>query len=302
MNKATMPNFDALTIIGSMDVASVTRLGVSDTDHLHGTHLYGYAPESKDWDAFDINTNTSQQTTIPTTHSVLHRGVDPSGGQLNAPAIAFAFGSRTDPGLGSKGDYRPLICWLGASESVATSARLDTGANQWFYGGPAAPRDNADLAVHLDRLWVIGGEFDQSDRGGYGIRWSDPGGIHTSFPEDHSDWKDDVSGLYNVIDLPANGDPPRAFGKAADSLLIFTARSTWMLSGRTISSILLRPLLQGVGCRRPETVVNLNNACYFLSDDGFMRFDGYSVQDVSLPVRTELLTAIAASGIMESDT
>lgn len=200
-------------------------------------------------------------------------------------------GSTTSP-VSQDGSFFPstgLIRWDGSSSSPIS------------YG--SAPGVIQDIALHYQRLFCLGGvpnasfatpiEFNS-------LFWSDPlptdgTGLSTAA----SAWQDDVSGLTNRIVV--GGDNPNDFGVAlahvGSNLCVLKRRSIWMINGTSPSNFVVKQANNDVGCIDPRSVVEYNEGVYFMSDRGYMYFDGVTVTNVSEGLSSSLVTnAIAQVG------
>lgn len=162
---------------------------------------------------------------------------------------------------------------------------------------PAAtcPQGITDLIYHAERLFVIT-EYSAAIGAGSGggpntVVYTNPGGPSTVPVA--TDWTDPVSGLINqlVVGGPQD-DLLTAFGRAGRDLVIFKKRGTWILSGSGSSNFTLRQVSDRVGCIDANSVVNINDGCFFLSDRGYHWFDGGQMTEVSLPIAATMRDAL----------
>lgn len=73
-------------------------------------------------------------------------------------------------------------------------------------------------------------------------------------------------------------------------LAIFCRRSIWLLSGTSRSNFYLRKVVPDVGCVAGHSIVAVGNVAYFLSEQGFARWDLSSVNaEISNPVQDLVL-------------
>lgn len=144
------------------------------------------------------------------------------------------------------------------------------------------PVDFTDVREHLTRLFVLGGSVPGTDTPVEDLKlyWSDRGGPGVGSLETLDDWKDDDSGLVNQITY-AQTDSPVALAHVGRWLAILMRRSIYLLTGDTPASFAIRLAARGVGCIDRESVVETAGGCFFLSDSGYMFFDGSAVICVS---------------------
>lgn len=180
------------------------------------------------------------------------------------------------------------FCTLGSyaysvgSASTADVVRWDgAGGSLTLTNGP----ENAvDIITHLSRLFTIGTTADAN-----ALCWSDQGGVAADLV---TYWQDDVSGLTNQIVVGDSDDRARALAHVGRQLAILKDRSIYMLTGLTPSSFSLNRATNEIGCISAESVVDYDEGCFFLSEIGFVYFDGASVTDVSQDIKTELMAAM----------
>jgi hypothetical protein len=198
--------------------------------------------------------------------------------------------SATSPGprYCSLGDFAYAVPYTSAGGLKLV--RYDGAATTALADGPA---DVLDIAVHLNRLFTITLELSgASTQPTNALNWSDAGGPLALAA---TDWTDDVSGLTNQIIVGESNDRLVALGHVGKQLAIFKDGSIWVLSGLTPASFTLNRITSAWGCLDRESVVDLDDGCFFLSSRGYAYFDGSAVIDVSSDVKSEMLTAIRQS-------
>lgn len=175
-----------------------------------------------------------------------------------------------DHGLGGPRQWVRPIMWTDGS----TLERLPIDE---------APHTALDIAVHLNRLFLLGGfppnaAADEAwsasslffmeedlDRNG-----RVPGGIST--------WQKE--GVTNRVEIPG-ADPGKSLFVLGTSLVILKERSVWALYGSSPDSFVLRKVSDEVGCLDGDSVVLADGGAYFTSHRGVEFFDGTAITTVS---------------------
>lgn len=166
----------------------------------------------------------------------------------------------------------------------------DVGAGTVF-GLLNSPHAAQDAKVHYQRLFVLGGVAVGGTRIEFNsLYWSDPLPAAASLPDVAGSWQDDVSGLVNRIVIGA--ETPLDFGVAlahvGENLLILKRHSMWMLYGTSPSNFVVKQVDNEVGCIDPRSVVEYNGGVYFMSERGFMFYDGSRVVSASAGLTSSL--------------
>jgi hypothetical protein len=190
------------------------------------------------------------------------------GGQGKSPSMRlgdFAYG------LTSNAVFR----WDGTSVSAGL-VKITQGPQ----GSPTA------CAVGLSRLFVLGGSIPGTASPTFNDRiyWTDPAwsGVDTL-----ASWQDDVTGLVNQIVLPDAADNIVALVPLTRSLLIMRQNSIQALTGTSPANFSIRTVAH-VGAWDARAITTVDDSVYFLSDQGFMRFDGADVVSIGEAVRPDL--------------
>lgn len=155
-----------------------------------------------------------------------------------------------------------------------------------------APYGSQDVRTHLNRLWLAGGvdvpggltrlEFNT-------LFFSTSNGPVTGAA---TDWKDPVSGLVNKIVVDSDGDDfIVGLAKVGRNLAVFKRRSVHLLSGSSPSTFSIRSYSTDLGCIDARSIVEYNEGCFFLSQQGYLWFDGYQLSNVSDPAVRSLIRA-----------
>jgi hypothetical protein len=172
---------------------------------------------------------------------------------------------------GTGGPTADLRRWNGATTVVGLT------------NGPTSP---IDVTTHLSRLFTI----DRDNN----LSWSDQGGSPANLT---AEWSDDVSGLTNLIVVGDSNDRARGLGHVGKQLAILKDRSIWLLAGLTPSSFSVQRITNEWGCVSRESIVDLNDGVFFLSERGMAFHDGAQTVDVSGDIQSELLAAIRGAGL-----
>jgi hypothetical protein len=163
-----------------------------------------------------------------------------------------------------------------------------------------APKGSQGVIAHYQRLLAFGGR----NPDGTGtiqantMWWSDLLAGTTALPDTVAAWSDDVSGLVNQIVVDADGgDFLVAAAKVGQNLAIFKRHSIHLLLGYSPSTWTVKTFTLEQGCIDPRSIVQYEDGCFFMSDRGFMYFDGAQLVNVSQGLRSTLVeAAIAAVG------
>lgn len=160
--------------------------------------------------------------------------------------------------------------------------------------GSNAPMAAQDVTTYLSRLFVLGGAAPGSAPASLTIKnstlwWTDPGGPLTRVL---AEWQDDVSGLVNQLQVGDDdlADPGVALARLEGILLVLKRHTLWAVRGTSPSNFTVRRI-DNVGCLDPRSVVEYRGAVYWLSEQGFMVYDGATVRNLSRAIQPSLLAA-----------
>lgn len=160
-----------------------------------------------------------------------------------------------------------------------------------------SPSAAKGVAAWLNRVFVLGGSVPGTTTPVYTnkLYWSDNEGPTAGTLDN---WKDDATGLVNQINLGGDAvyDPGVGLAKVGSWLLILRRNSIQMLVGTSPANFQLRTITQSMGCVNARTIVELDGVVYFLSDSGYVRFDGSSLRTVSRAVNPDLLGRLNSFG------
>lgn len=158
-----------------------------------------------------------------------------------------------------------------------------------------APRGAQDIRAHYQRLFVLGGRNpDGTGQIANNTLWySDPIAGTTPLPDTLAAWQDDTSGLVNqiVVDSDQSDDFGAALARVGQSLVIFKRRSIHVLHGHSPSTFQVRPFTLEQGCIDPRSIVEYEDGCLFMSDQGFMWFDGSQLVNMTPLQRSSIVAA-----------
>jgi hypothetical protein len=190
------------------------------------------------------------------------------------------------------------IPWVGVLARASSSAAWHTKPLIRWNGGDtagsivsqttASPRGARCVASHLGRLFVAGGSKPGTASPVYNNKlwWSDVLGPSA---DTVAQWSDDSSGIVNELTIDSeNADYPVALASLPNGLAILRKHSIMLLSGSTPSTFSIRKVSE-VGCMWPQSVVTTEDGVYFMSERGYVYFDGVTPQYVSDAIQTELL-------------
>lgn len=224
-----------------------------------------------DFDAMTVSNVAAAQGTV-----IMGRGT-----RIGDKVYGFAYSGGTDDDTGATYVHRrSLLAWDGTTSAPAAVAN--------------APDSGLDIITHFNRLFTLGGR----DVPGGGtthefntLYFSDNGGPVSALA---AEWQDDVSGLTNkiVVDADNPDDFGVALGKAGDALVILKRHSVHLLTGYDQDTFTLKPYSQDVGCVDARSVVQFNDGVYFMSEEGYMFFDGSVLEPVDDMIRTEIVANV----------
>lgn len=164
--------------------------------------------------------------------------------------------------------------------------RWDGGTLAPTLYGANAPLALQDITYHHNRLFALGSVSANNNR----LYYSDPlPSDGTTLPVNITAWQDDVSGLENIIVVGAADDTCVAMARVGQNLAIFKRRHIYMLYGSTPQNWTMKAVANEVGCIDPRSVVESGTGVFFMSDRGFMYFDGVDVRNVSYGVQSTLV-------------
>lgn len=158
-----------------------------------------------------------------------------------------------------------------------------------------APTNGQDVIAHSNRVWVLGG----TPPGGgafspNSLFYSDQAGPTA---DTSAMWQDDATGLVNqiVVDSTDTNDSGVALARLGQTLAIFKRHSLHVMSGYGTTTFNVRPFSQDVGCIDQRSIVEFEDAVYFMSERGYYRFDGTKLEMVAPVLRTSLIAGANAA-------
>jgi hypothetical protein len=161
-----------------------------------------------------------------------------------------------------------------------------------------APEGAQDIRTHLNRLFVLGG---RSNHIGSSLTTIQANALYFSdnvipaagLADAASSWQNDATGLLNImiVDSDNANDFGVGLAKVGDNLVIFKRRSVHILYGYSSDTFQLRTVTSDIGCLDQRSIVEYEDGCYFLSDQGYMWFDGEQIVNTSENLRTSLAVA-----------
>jgi hypothetical protein len=189
----------------------------------------------------------------------------------------------TDGSYTRLGDY--VFGPAGPSSGTSPTGLLrwdGTGIAGGFVQIANGPKNGRSVATWLNRVWVLGGTVPGGAATSFKNRlyWSDPSWDGTDVL---TAWQDDVTGLANQIVLDEAHDDPVALAVFNRALLVLRKRSILAVTGTSPANFSVRAVAH-IGCASSSSVVVHDSGVYFLSDHGYVVYDGASVQNVSMQV------------------
>lgn len=110
------------------------------------------------------------------------------------------------------------------------------------------------------------------------IHWSAIGNV-TSWPDVGTDAATNAQSDWQLLD--GNGGAVTAIVPGGEYCAVFQERAVWRLDYVGAPNVFsLRLIEASTGCSIPRAAVAVNNVVYFLSNQGFMAFDGASVRSI----------------------
>lgn len=224
--------------------------------------------------------------------------------------VDLVSGTVTPISISGNPQFAPGICstrlgdytW-GIGYQAATSFSANGGIHKLYsllrWDGTAVaptvvangPTSAQSVRAHLNRLFVGGAcapfTLTYSPNS---IFWSDHRGPLSGTL---AEWQDDASGLTNEIVVDSN-DPSDcivALAKVRGALCVLKRHSVHMLLGDTPSSFVVRPVSTDVGCIDPRSVVEYSDGVFFMSERGFMHFDGVTLTNTTDNLRSSITSA-----------
>lgn len=154
---------------------------------------------------------------------------------------------------------------------------------------------------HYQRLFVCAAQdgTGMSAMGGYNtdydpnrIYWTDPiTNSSTYITAAAASWQDNVSLQINKATVGYSSIDDACMGLAQQdrNLMIFKRHSVHVLYGYGADTWNIRQLTDGFGCIDPRSIVKMGTDVYFMSQQGFMRYDGTRFTNVSGRLRSTLV-------------
>lgn len=213
----------------------------------------------------------------------------PSSTRLGAFVYGISFDTPT-AAVNENGTFKKLTSLL-HWDGTATDPVAHTNA----------PRGAQAVRSHSQRLFVLGGR----NPDGTGtiqqntLWWSDPIAGVTVLPDTLAAWQDDTSGLTNqiIVDSDDASDFGVGLANLGANLVIFKRRSIHVLTGYSSSTWQIKTFTLEQGCIDARSIVECEDVVFFMSDQGYMAFDGTQIRSASMNLNSSLLaSAVAAVG------
>jgi hypothetical protein len=116
-------------------------------------------------------------------------------------------------------------------------------------------------------------------------------------------WQDDVSGLLNRIVVgAADGDFLVDAAHVGTNLAIFKRHAIYVMLGYSPSTWTVKPFTVEQGCIDPRSIVEYEDGCFFMSDRGFMYFDGSQLINTTQGVLRSSLVEAALAAVGDDGT
>lgn len=148
------------------------------------------------------------------------------------------------------------------------------------------------IICHKNRLFAAGSQ-------------TFPGFLYFSSLENPLDWRSPLSGgSGGVIRVARDNDYITGLGILADSVIVFTRRSIYMLyvDGDPETDWILRKSNSDIGCVNGFTIVSVDNGIYFLSERGISMFNGVRTNVVGNALSFDNFNAATVSEKIEKKT
>jgi hypothetical protein len=231
-------------------------------------------------------------------------GLDPRFTRVGQFAYGFGYGDPLSPndavnqGIGSWHRDNQLIAWDSA-------ASLGVG-NPTFYAKNVAPHGGQDVKLFANRLFVLGGVEPGKTHGAANcgptagdpcviefntLYFSQPLSERVQLPAALAQWQDPVTGITNRIGISTTNpsDYGVALARIGQSLAILNRFSISLLHGYSPATFTLRTITNALGCIDPRSVVEVEGGVFFMSQQGYVFFDGAQVRKVSEGLDSTLL-------------
>jgi hypothetical protein len=204
-----------------------------------------------------------------------------AGSVSGAPSSTLSPNRRTANGSAVDTDTN-MVYWTGGS----------TAADFFRYGN-TSPRGSRDVKFFLNRLWVLGGSVPGTVSPVYPTRLYysiDLGTGTTALPDAATSWQ--TGGVTNQIALEgSSNDYGVATAILNGRLVILRRNSIYMMTGSSPTNFQIRRIA-GVGCLDPGSVMEWDDGIFFLSDMGYVFFDGATTRVVSGPINNDFWWSI----------
>lgn len=211
------------------------------------------------------------------------------GGQLSNPGeyrdldVAIRATREGDVTASLTDGSETVTLQVAADANIATGGALATGKFGIYHGTTiaGAPTGTTHGAkCQLFEATAIGGTASN-------LNFTDENGPLNDLA---SDWQDDATGLVNKIVVDSNdSDSGVALAKCRDNLVIFKRNSIHVLYGYSPSTFNLRPLTRSMGCLDQRSIVETVDGVYWLSQQGYMYYDGSNITNMSALLSNSLL-------------
>ena len=200
--------------------------------------------------------------------------------------------------------YRRTMAWVDTNNASSGTVWTWNG-----YDDPEQMKDSPNLrfiAEHQQRLWGAGDRTNPLRVYYSGDRQPD---VWYSPAPDNIEDEFDVALDAGYIDIPSQrGDEVTAiYGDYYDSIIVFTRRSVWRITGFGVNSFQRTNIRQGIGCISPLCVTPVGNDLWFLGEQGIMsiatteQFGDLRTQFISGPIQDLWGLSVAADTTLVRD-
>ena len=228
-------------------------------------------PDAKLKGAYRFNREDGQNTTVAVYGTTLY-SLDPVANTwtvvksgLNALASEYSF-ARGDGRVFWVNGFDNLMCWDGTYTGGVANVETITDTELPIL---------SMVTFHRDR--VFGVAANDKNR----LVWSEAPGNPSNSPTNQQWYRAWLSTSFWYIPAPKTGSPITGIISFQDSLTVFTQDNKYIFSGYDRGSFTNRQSTGSKGAIGPRGIVADENYIYFVSHDGFYRFNGSKDENIT---------------------